>query len=621
MRVKRILTNNFAGLGSIDLKDLHTRHEIFVGGRNGVGKSQLLLAIALASRPEVFSTELHKYIRFAGSQMSIEVHFHLSEFEREAFTEVVREMNHPTLFSGNELRCRLKVSSVDYTEWTVEDDSGNPIPGQFMSNHIARTKLPFMEVTYLPADRMVERSPELTLSLSSLSREKTRSLGQQTIAQQIADWSQIHNFDVFSSLAALHYAGLLTSRASGEPSSYEADFKEIADAFERATGKRLHEPSLQRDGGIALEVEVPGGGRHRVNTLSAGELIALQILQFVKTHFETGSILLIDEPEQHLHPSLQVEIATAIRSEVGAGQLWMVTHSPNILGTIPGKDVLVLARSEATGSANVTFADTEESRLQMFEDIGVSPGLWVPGNFIAVVEGPTDEKWLRLLLPEQFASAFFVVAGSSASVASIANKFENTANVPIVFIRDRDRKSLRYVTEWNSSPARFMWTGYALESLFLDGKWIHQTFSHIDLDISAAEVDETLELCFEEQYDDAKRLWLQEKTVRHIESNDDHKVPIRDYFENAARVASKRLEFLTDANLHALESEFEEEWKSDRLAYIDPKRALGQFSSRCKVMRTKDLLMRAMIGALKADVVTSPSDLARLSSKLANLSG
>lgn len=619
MRVKKIETYNFAGLGSVTLDDLHERHEVFVGGRNGVGKSQLLLAVALASRSDISAMELQKYIGSADNHAIISVVYQLGESESAQFVDVLRAFDGNAEFHGDELHSVVEISSIRYPEWKETDKFGNSTSG-IMSDQLARRELPFADVTYLPADRSVERSPELALSLSSLSRERTRDVGQQTLSQEIADWTHTYQFDVFSSLAALHYAGLLTESESEEQSRFLADFHEISQAFERATGKRLHEPVLQKDGGIALEVEVPGAGRHRVNTLSAGELIALQILQFIKIHFERGSILLIDEPEQHLHPSLQVEIANAVRDEIGNGQLWMVTHSPNILSSIPGRDVLVLTRDDRSGSADAKFADTEEARLRMFDEIGVPPGLWVPGNFIAVVEGSTDEKYLRRLLPNQFSSAFFVVAGTGSSVASFADRMKENASLPFIAIRDRDRRRDDEVDEWNKDSSQFMWSGNAIESLFLNRDWILDTYRYQFPEEDLKVVERELAWVIQAQYADVKRLWLREEMLRCVPSNDNHRLPLRDFFENSAAKARERVDFLSEDNERKLGETFDELWNRDPLPLIDPKRALNQFVSRNGAVGSQDHLIQLMTRVLKEGHTTGPDDLASLSAKLGYLS-
>lgn len=67
--------------------------------------------------------------------------------------------------------------------------------------------------------------------------------------------------------------------------------------------------------------------------LSEGQRILLQYC--VALHF-TGqsikdSILVIDEPENHLHPSVIIEIIDAIIAAVPSGQVWIATHSIPLL--------------------------------------------------------------------------------------------------------------------------------------------------------------------------------------------------------------------------------------------------------------------------------------------------
>lgn len=47
-----------------------------------------------------------------------------------------------------------------------------------------------------------------------------------------------------------------------------------------------------------------------------------------------GSILLLDEPENHLHPSALVEVFGRLRAAVGDGQLWIASHSVHLLAEV-----------------------------------------------------------------------------------------------------------------------------------------------------------------------------------------------------------------------------------------------------------------------------------------------
>lgn len=59
------------------------------------------------------------------------------------------------------------------------------------------------------------------------------------------------------------------------------------------------------------------------------------------------SILIIDEPELHLHADAEIELLNAIRNIIGEqGQLWIATHSINILAHVNFDEVFVIKENE-----------------------------------------------------------------------------------------------------------------------------------------------------------------------------------------------------------------------------------------------------------------------------------
>ncbi|MDA0160653.1 AAA family ATPase [Solirubrobacter ginsenosidimutans] len=80
--------------------------------------------------------------------------------------------------------------------------------------------------------------------------------------------------------------------------------------------------------------------------LSAGHKIVLNIVVQLCARLERRTLVLIDEPEMHLHPPL----VAALLKSIGAGlKLFdsfgiVATHSPVVVQEIPGRNVLVLRR-------------------------------------------------------------------------------------------------------------------------------------------------------------------------------------------------------------------------------------------------------------------------------------
>lgn len=84
-----------------------------------------------------------------------------------------------------------------------------------------------------------------------------------------------------------------------------------------------------------LVVQVTGSDvYHALSALSSGEKQILVLLADLLLHWTPGSIVLIDEPELHLHTSLQIRLYEALLSFRAArgGQLWLATQSTELFG-------------------------------------------------------------------------------------------------------------------------------------------------------------------------------------------------------------------------------------------------------------------------------------------------
>ncbi|MCA8323802.1 AAA family ATPase [Burkholderia cepacia] len=79
--------------------------------------------------------------------------------------------------------------------------------------------------------------------------------------------------------------------------------------------------------------------------LSSGQKITLSILAKVFEHIEPASIVIIDEPETHLHPSLMAAFMHSLREILTVHESYAIiaTHSPVVLQETPSRFVQVLA--------------------------------------------------------------------------------------------------------------------------------------------------------------------------------------------------------------------------------------------------------------------------------------
>ena len=83
---------------------------------------------------------------------------------------------------------------------------------------------------------------------------------------------------------------------------------------------------------IRVELHGGAGGIHGLDDLSAGEHQVLIQIYMIGRWLEPGGIVLIDEPDLHLHPSLIPAFLSRLEQMVAArsGQLFLTSHVPEI---------------------------------------------------------------------------------------------------------------------------------------------------------------------------------------------------------------------------------------------------------------------------------------------------
>ncbi|WP_411102253.1 AAA family ATPase [Streptomyces sp. cmx-4-9] len=127
------------------------------------------------------------------------------------------------------------------------------------------------------------------------------------------------------------------------------------------------EPSFQRvglTGSFALDDADWG---HAFNKLSTGHKLVLNIIVQLVAHLEPGSLVLIDEPESHLHPPLLAAMMRSLNVLLEEFDSYAVaaTHSPVLLQELPSRYVHVLQR----------FGDSTDTSRPEVETFGENVGL------------------------------------------------------------------------------------------------------------------------------------------------------------------------------------------------------------------------------------------------------
>ncbi len=150
-------------------------------------------------------------------------------------------------------------------------------------------------------------------------------------------------------------------------------------------------------------------------------------------------VMLIDEPEQHLHPDLQAKILTYMRrlSEDTPTQFIVTTHSPTILDQAFDTELFVLG--EPAGAETIENqlrrVSTNAERLEALKQLAGSAYFLTTGRIIVCIEGerdadpekPTDARLLGLLYPRATAVTLVPTTGKGNVITTVQRLREHLA--------------------------------------------------------------------------------------------------------------------------------------------------------------------------------------------------
>lgn len=193
-----------------------------------------------------------------------------------------------------------------------------------------------------------------------------------------------------------------------------------------------------------LFVQLPNKEVITFHELSSGEKEVFFLLSFFIRHRVEHSVIVIDEPELHLHPELARRLVRLMLSVKPGNQVWLATHNGEIIDEA-GRDKTYYISRGADKSDVVPGSDEPAAALQLRSLFGVSGYIGVARNMV-FLEGEgasTDRKAFGWLFGEKAGSVKLIPAGGvdnhlriNAAVLSILQSALGVCQFYLV--RDRD---------------------------------------------------------------------------------------------------------------------------------------------------------------------------------------
>ena len=227
---------------------------------------------------------------------------------------------------------------------------------------------------------------------------------------------------------------------------YPDPFAPYQAMFERLLPGKTLEP-IDPKAPKEFHYRVRNSGPMPFGTLSSGEQEVVKVAFDLVWKRITHSVIMIDEPELHLHPTLTFRLIETLK-EFGGGtnQLFLFTHSSDLISTY-----------YATG--NVFFVDTSnEGQNQAHKLSGLSAahasvtraassnlGMFAVGKRLIFIEGKeasVDRLVYHKVAQSAFPDSYVLPIGSVDNVMALRNVVDEIATaifgIDLFLIRDRD---------------------------------------------------------------------------------------------------------------------------------------------------------------------------------------
>lgn len=340
-------------------------------------------------------------------------------------------------------------------------------------------------IEYHSASRSYVRQPLQGINLDARQFEDQRR--QQTLFNSQAKYQNVK-----TELATGYLRNLIAkeSDAELEGENLNETLKELFRTF--FPDKQYEGVRPLPEGSLEFPVVLPEGARHDIDDLSSGEKEILYGYLRLRNSTPKRSVILLDEPELHLNPSLLEGFADFYYRHLGLAQenqLWLVTHSDTLLRQAIGNSNYrvyhMLTASSSTGNqASEVLLDDDVERA-VVDLVGDLAG-YRPHAKVVILEGNSedgfDEILIRRLFPDLAKRVNLVSAGSKRRVRGLYEALNESAEKVgmqnrFFAIVDRDAEGFR--GEEQSGAREFTWSVYHVENLLLHPSSIREAVTSL----------------------------------------------------------------------------------------------------------------------------------------------
>jgi predicted ATPase len=340
-------------------------------------------------------------------------------------------------------------------------------------------------IEYHSASRAYTRQPVGGINLDA------KAVRDQRRQQRLYNWQAKYQ-NGKTELATSYLRNIIAER-SGE-SIEEQDLNEtLKELFRTFFPDKIYEGVRPSGGSLEFPVRLPGGERHDIDDLSSGEKEILYGYLRLRNSTPRHSVILLDEPELHLNPSLLQGFTDFYHRHLGVAQgnqLLMVTHSDTLLRQAVGNANyrvyhMISANSSAGNQATEVLLDDQMDRVIV--DLVGDLAAYRPRAKVVILEGDSEDGFdvmaVSRLFPDFAKRVNLVSAGAKRRVRDLYELLETSAEQMKVenrFFAIVDRDAER--DSGTPTGARvFVWDVYHVENFLLNPSAIRDAIASINV--------------------------------------------------------------------------------------------------------------------------------------------
>ncbi|WP_425713171.1 ATP-dependent nuclease [Georgenia sp. Z1344] len=611
MRIRSFEIENYRGIRHAHASDLDTRPLTLITGKNGTGKSLILEALTAAWSGNI---NLPDFVGPYGNQLRIAIELTLDEHEYELVNSwrTARELPEVSAAISHTLEA-VSTNRESTGTYSPRDEMVTTLQNpQFSKSH------PFASIDLLSARRQLSTTSVNTVDMSMLDRAAAAAARRDMYDQEIRWKAGMHMPDIGTYLTSLDYRNYVAGRSGIE---VEDEYSRLSEIFHAATSKEILRPAYDPDTTkTAINVRLPSGITHELEDLSNGEREMLGMLYYVAQLSAHGGVLLLDEPEKHLHPSLQSSVLTAMLSVASRGQALTVTHSPNLISAAPSDAVIIVHPAWGSATNQVQSTNSDDTSAGALADLGIPRRDLFQSSFLLVVEGQDDQQRLKMLLPDVLADAKVLIAGGRREALNVATSLRKLEpGIPWLCVVDRDYLTDQEVARIEESGNTFVWGARMLENLLLDTELLGLAFKS-----SPYFTADALEKDLRSSVNSTKEASITQFVSARVNGTEYH-AGESTFSQNSDKILGS-LEFELARIQHQIKQyetvrdsvveEIAERWDRDWKLFAEGKRVLKSLNEKYKVYKNAQSLIDKLMVEAREDSALMPAEIRRLKEEI-----